>query len=95
MNFLDGLSKATTASVLTRFLANVFAFMLLASALAVGTVELLAGQPINSYVLLILGAGLGYVLNVLGINQGVTLQPLTAEGGKDGKPPGLSNGQPT
>lgn len=74
--FADGLSNATQASILTRFLANVVAFAVLLVALGVVTWEVVTGQPVNSYALVVLSTGLGYVINLLALNTGVTLQPL-------------------
>lgn len=71
----EGLSNAVTASILTRLLANIFAFLVLCAALLVATWELISSQPINPFVATILGTGIGYVLHLLGLNQGVTLEP--------------------
>lgn len=84
-NFMDSFSNAVTQSVLTRTLANLFAFMLLISALTVCCIEVIAGQPINQYVSIVLGTGIGYSLHLLGLNQGVI---LTAKGPDDDKAKG-------
>lgn len=73
----ESLGHAVTASILTRLLANIFVFAILVAATIVGAIELVNHEVPNSYVVLILGAGLGYAMSLLGINQGVTLQPLT------------------
>lgn len=74
---IDALSNATTQSVLTRFLANIFVFLVLVTALLAAGYEMLNNQPINPLLTSILATGVGYALHMLGLNQGVTLEPVT------------------
>lgn len=73
---MNGLYNAVNQSLLTRMLANLFVFIVLIAALGVACFELIAYHNIDNPVSMVLGTGLGYAINLLGINQGVTLQPL-------------------
>lgn len=74
---ISGLKHATQASILSRFLANIIAFLTLLLALGLVTYQIATGQTINPYALSVLSVGLGYVINLLSLNTGVILQPLT------------------
>lgn len=76
MTFLEEFSAAITQSILTRFLANVFLFLVLGSGLVIGVYEIMHGQAVNDYAKSIVWAGVGYSLHLLGLNQGVTLQSI-------------------
>lgn len=73
---INGLSNAVTASILTRLLANIFAFAVLMAALTITVYQIVTNQQVNSVCWTVLGAGIGYTLHMLGLNQGVTLSPL-------------------
>ena len=73
---IDALSNATRQSTLTRFLANIFIFAVLMTALAAAGYQLLTNEPINPVLTSVLATGLGYALHMLGLNQGVTLEPV-------------------
>lgn len=72
---MQALINAITQSVLTRFLANIFLFLLVLSALTVAGYEILSGQPINSLVQNLLLLAAGYAVTILGINHGSTMTP--------------------
>jgi hypothetical protein len=74
--FLKEAKNAMTASTLTRFLANIFVFLVLLAALAVAIWDLVNGRDIPLVVQGVLTTGLGYALHVLGVNHGVTLEPI-------------------
>lgn len=78
---MTGLINAVNQSVLTRFLANIFLFLVLVTALIVAVLQVTGHADvnlanINPMVLTVLGAGLGSSLQLLGLNVGVTLQPM-------------------
>lgn len=73
---MDSLSNATQMSILTRFLANVFIFCVLMTALVAAGYELVTKQPIDPILTSVLATGIGYGLHMLGLNQGVTLEPV-------------------
>lgn len=79
MNFMDSLKNAVTASVLTRLLANIFVFLFLCTSLIVAAIQILNGQQVSSIIMTVLGTGIGYALHVVGINQGVTLEPSSKD----------------
>jgi hypothetical protein len=86
MNFMDSLKNAVTASVMTRLLANIFVFLFLCTSLVVAAIQVINGHEVSPIIMTVLGTGIGYALHVLGINQGVTLEPS-----KDIKKPDTSN----
>jgi hypothetical protein len=76
---MEAIKNATSASILTRFLANVFIFMLMVAAMVVAAVQIIQGHDVSPIIMTVLGTGTGYALHVVGINQGVTLQPLNKD----------------
>lgn len=74
---MNALNTAVSQSLMTRLLANIFAFLLLLAALAVVVYDILTGQLINQLAYNILFMGAGYALHLLGVNQGVTLTPVS------------------
>ena len=75
---MSSLTNAVTQSVLTRLLANIFAFLVLVSALGIAVYQFLTTGTTSPIIGTILGYGLGYAIHVLGINQGVTLEPVSS-----------------
>lgn len=76
MNVVDSFARAVQMSVLTRSLAIVFSFCVLMCALGVATYETITAQPLNPFVISILGTGVGYALHAMGLNQGLTLTTM-------------------
>lgn len=74
---MDSLANATQMSILTRFLANIFIFCVLMVSLVAAAYQLVTHQPIDPILTSILATGIGYGLHMLGLNQGVTLEPVT------------------
>jgi hypothetical protein len=89
---LKGLLNAVNQSVLTRTLANIFLFLLLIDALVIASYDIISGHPINTIILSLLSIGAGNALAVLGINHGVTLQPLSTGNTQITQTGGGSNG---
>jgi hypothetical protein len=63
-------------SYLTKAAAVLFLSSLLLSCVGIAAYEIIMGIPVNSFVSIVLSAGIGAALSILGINQGVMLQPL-------------------
>lgn len=80
---MEAIKNATSASILTRFLANIFIFIFLLTAMTVAAVQIIQGHEVSPIILTVLGTGTGYALHVVGINQGVTLQPLNKDNSID------------
>src|SRR5579885_1535315 len=76
--FMDSLNAAVSQSLLTRFLANIFAFCVLMAALGLAVYDIVTGQALSPILTTVLGTGIGYALHLLGLNQGVTLSPTAA-----------------
>lgn len=76
---MEAINNAVTASILTRFLANLFIFMFLVASMIVAAVQIIQGHDVSPIIMTVLGTGIGYALHVVGINQGVTLQPLNKD----------------
>ena len=72
---METFNEMVKSSVFTRSVALLFAVCVLMGALVVGMIELIRNQPLNTYVLMVLSTGIGYTLNLLGINFGVMLTP--------------------
>ena len=79
MGFMNGLSNAINQSLMTRFMANVISSIAILTALIVVAVQALTHQALDPWFVGIAGIGIGQYASVLGINQGVTLQPLIAK----------------
>ncbi len=75
---MDSLNAAVSQSLLTRFLANIFAFCVLMAALGLAVYDIVTGQALSPILTTVLGTGIGYALHLLGLNQGVTLSPTPA-----------------
>lgn len=73
---MDALANATRQSTLTRFLANIFIFCVMMTALLAAAYQLLTRQVVDPLLTSILATGIGYGLHMLGLNQGVTLEPV-------------------
>lgn len=74
---MQALVNAVTQSVMTRFLANIFLFLLVISALGIAGYEIILNQPVNTIILSLLSIGAGNALAILGINHGSTLTPTS------------------
>lgn len=74
---MDSLANATQMSILTRFLANIFIFCVLMTTLLAAGFQLINHQAIDPLLTSVLATGIGYSLHMLGLNQGVTLEPVT------------------
>jgi hypothetical protein len=78
-NIVDSINHAVSQSLLTRFLANIFLFVLLIAAVTVVGYEILIGQQVNQLAYNLVFVGIGYAIHLLGINQGVTLTPTNGQ----------------
>ena len=76
---MTGLSNAVSQSLLTRFLANIIAFLAVLVSLIVLAYQAIHGESLNPWFVGIAGVSIGQAASVLGINQGVTLQPLVVK----------------
>ncbi len=76
MGIVNGLSNAVNQSVMTRFMANIISSVAILTALMVVAIQALTRQPLDPWFVGIAGIGIGQYVSVLGINQGVTLQPM-------------------
>jgi hypothetical protein len=75
-SFIDAVSNAVTQSVFTRFCANIFVLCVLLGALGLAIYQEIVLGHIDSVVWTILTGGFMSSISILGINQGVMLQPL-------------------
>lgn len=94
---MDSLNAAVSQSLLTRLLANIFAFCVLMAALGLAVYDIVSGQALSPILTTVLGTGIGYALHLLGLNQGVTLSPMSgAKAAPDTSemPPTLPSGEP-
>ncbi len=66
------------SSALTKLLANIFVFLVLVCALGIAAYDTLNGATVNPYVATLIGAGLSYAVNILGMHIG-GVQALQAQ----------------
>lgn len=66
------------SSALTKLLANIFVFLVLVMALGIAAYDTLTGNPVNPYVATLIGGGLTYAVNLLGMHIG-GVQALQAQ----------------
>ncbi len=66
------------SSALTKLLANVFVFCVLTCALAIASYDTINNIAVNPYVATLIGGGLTYAINVLGMHIG-GVQALQAQ----------------
>ncbi|MBE3567044.1 MAG: hypothetical protein IMW90_15095 [Thermogemmatispora sp.] len=71
MNF----GELVQSSILARALALIIGCVIILLAAIAGFIEIIEGQQINQYILLVIGTGLGYALQVLGLTTGIVLSP--------------------
>lgn len=76
---MSGLITAINQSTLTRFLANMFLFAVLMTALIIAAYQLLTTGIVNPILATVLGTGVGTAIHAAGINQGAVLSPITPE----------------
>jgi hypothetical protein len=59
-------------STLTRFLANIFLFIMVVGSAGIAGIEILQGQSPNVWLVGILGTALGASIKILGISAGIS-----------------------
>jgi hypothetical protein len=57
-------------SAFTRFLATLFLFLVLVGASVIAGIEIIVGQPLNTYAIALVSGGLTYSLTLLGVHLG-------------------------